>query len=115
ATAKKLVAGRIGVRPDRVVEKRRNRIPPSPFVLVGNVTEGNLSSLTSLSARNRPASPQCLLLQPPQGKLHQTRAWLSRSPLAANQRCGLCSPGIGPTSIAGFFGSSAMRRLRRTS
>jgi DNA-directed RNA polymerase specialized sigma24 family protein len=39
----------------------------------------------------RPAA--CLLLQPPQGKLHQTRAWLSRSPLAANQRCGLCSPG----------------------
>jgi hypothetical protein len=33
----------------------------------------------------------------------------------ANQRCRLCSLGIGPTSTAGFFGSSAMRRLPRTS
>jgi RNA polymerase sigma-70 factor, ECF subfamily len=35
-------------------------------------------------------------LLPLLGKLHQTRSWLNRSPLAANQRCRLCSRGIGP-------------------
>jgi hypothetical protein len=59
-----------------------------------------------LFGRNRRPSPQCLRLLPLLGKLHQTRSWLNRSPLAANQRCRLCSPGIGPTSTAGFFGSN---------
>src|SRR6266511_3047500 len=45
----------------------------------------------------------------------QPAAVAAVSALAANQRCRLCSPGIGPTSTAGFFGSSAMRRLPRTS
>ena len=93
------------------LERKRNRIAVSRFVSVGNVIEGNLSCLTCLFGRNRRPSPQCLRLQPLLGKLHQTRSWLNRSPLAANQRCRLCSPGIGPTSTAGFFGSSAMRQL----
>src|SRR6266478_4112369 len=95
--------------------KKRNRIPVSSIVSAGNVIEGNLSCLTCLFGRNRRPSPQCLRLMPLLGKLHQTRSWLNRSPLAANQRCRLCSPVIGPTSTAGFFGSSSMRRLPRTS
>src|SRR6266481_4002529 len=95
--------------------KKGNHIPVSGIVSAGNVIEGDLSCLTCLFGRNRRPSPQCLRLLPLLGKLHQTRSWLNRSPLAANQRCRLCSPGIGPTSTAGFFGSSAMRRLPRTS
>jgi hypothetical protein len=49
------------------------------------------------------------------GKTSSDEILVNRSPLAANQRCRLCSLGIGPTSTAGFFGSSAMRRLPRTS
>src|SRR5947199_4729928 len=90
---------------------RRNRIPVSSIVSAGNVIEGNLSCLTCLFGHNRRPSPQCLRLLPLLGKLHQTRSWLNRSLLAANQRCRLCSPGIGPTSTAGFSASSAMRRL----
>src|SRR6266487_4615119 len=95
--------------------KKRNRIPVSSIVSAGNVIEGNLSCLTCLFGRNRRPLPQCLRLLPLLGKLHPTRSWLNRSPLAANQRCRLCSSRIGPTSTAGFFGSSAMRRLPRTS
>src|SRR5947207_12204100 len=94
--------------------KKRNRIPVSSIVLAGNVIEGNLSCLTCLFGRNRRPSPQCLRLLPLLGKLHQPRSWLNRSLLAANQRCRLCSPGIGTTSTSGFFGSSALRRLPNT-
>src|SRR5438094_3350663 len=87
--------------------KKRNRIPVSSVVSAGNVIEGDLSCLTCLFGRNRRPSPQCLRLLPLLGKLHQTRSWLNRSLLAANQRCRLCSPGIGPTSTAGFSASSA--------
>ena len=95
--------------------KKRNRIPVSSIVSAGNVIEGNLSCLMCLFGRNRRPSPQCLRLLPLLGKRHQTRSWLNRSLLVANQQCRLCSPGIGPTSTAGYFGSSAMRRLPRTS
>src|SRR5438094_10081080 len=88
-------------------EKKRNRIPVSSIVSAGNVIEGNLSCLTCLFGRNRRPSPQCLRLLPLLGKPHPTRSWLNRSLLAANQRCRLCSPGIGPTSTAGFSASSA--------
>jgi RNA polymerase sigma-70 factor (ECF subfamily) len=53
------------------------------------VIEGNLSCLTCLFGRNRRPSPQCLRSLPLLEKLHQTRSWLNRSPLAANQRCRL--------------------------
>jgi RNA polymerase sigma-70 factor, ECF subfamily len=67
------------------LSKKRNRIPVSSIVSAG-------------IGRHRRPSPQRLRLLPLLGKLHQTRSWLNRSPLAANQRCRLCSRGIGPTS-----------------
>src|SRR6266511_1869577 len=97
------------------IGKKEEPHPCLPLCFGGKRIEGNLSCLTCLFGRNPRPSPQCLRLLPLLGKLHPTRSWLNRSPLAANQRCRLCSPGIGPTSTAGFFGSSAMRRLPRTS
>src|SRR6266540_6272490 len=72
--------------------------------------------MLNVSVRPQPAAVAAVsALAATAGKTSPTRSWLNRSPLAANQRCRLCSPGIGPTSTAGFFGSSAMRRLPRTS
>src|SRR5262249_62291860 len=102
-------AGGLGGAPD--AKKGRNRVPVSGFVSTGKVIEGNLTCLTCLFGRSRRPSPQCLRLQPLLGTFHPTESWFNRSPLAANQRCRLCSRGIGPTSTAGYFGSSAMRRL----
>src|SRR5215831_20287150 len=78
--------------------KKRNRIPPLRLCFEGNVIEGSLSYLTYLFGRKWRPSPQCPRLQPLLGKCHQTSSWLNRSPLAADQRCRLCSRGIGPTS-----------------
>ena len=85
----------LGLGVDEASKKERNRIPVSSFVSTGKVIEGNLTCLTCLFGRNRRPSPHCLRLQPLRGKLHQTSSWLNRSPLAANQRCTLCSRGIG--------------------
>jgi RNA polymerase sigma factor (sigma-70 family) len=75
----------------------------------GKCDRGELSCLTCLCGRNRRPSPQCLRLLPLLGKLHQTRSWLNRSPLAANQRCRLCSRGIGPYRwILGFVSNETL-------
>src|SRR6516165_10924337 len=115
AAAKWFALAGFGRGASRDFLKKRNRIRVSRFVSTGNVIEGNLSCLTYLFGRSRRPSPQCLRLHALLGKLHPTSSWLNRSLRVANQRCRLCSLGIEPTSTAGYFDSSAMRPLPRTS